>query len=150
MEKGDLPAWIALLFSTISLIAQAVSSHRRKARDEAAGKLSRLEAIERILVETKATAIAYWLHSESVSAKDGLMLTHHLKDLASEVERNKALLWPEARSDVLKMKMRVTGSDFQSVNRPARPACDPLIREFSDSSSAFLEKLKHTSERYRY
>ncbi len=142
MDKGDIPAWIALALSVVSLGTQ-YHTHRENRKSEALKeKLARLAHMEALVMEIRTSAIAYWLHSEAAAAKDGLMLIHHLKDLSGEVSRNQELLWSNARADVLNIKIQVTGSDFQRAGRLGRPANDPLITAFSESCSRFHDNLR--------
>ncbi|WP_313450492.1 hypothetical protein [Stutzerimonas kunmingensis] len=142
MDEGDIPAWIALALSLISLGTQ-YHTYREHQKSEALNeKMARLAHMEALVMQIRTTAIAYWLHSEAAAAKDGLMLIHHLKDLSGEVTRNQTLLWPNARADVMNIKIQVTGSDFQRIDRLGRPANDPLITAFSESCSRFHENLR--------
>lgn len=149
MDLGDIPAWIALALSIVSLLVQYRSNLSAERKERASDELARLEHLESTVAEIRATALAYWLYPESTSAKEGLMLTHLLKSLSGEVQRSAGLLWDQAWRDVLQLKMDMTGADFQQLNRPARPANDPFVRAFSDKSTAFSENLRRRIEQVR-
>lgn len=144
MDYGDIPAWIALAVSAYTLYKQSHTDNATQKREQLSLKIARIDAIEAALGEIRTLAAAYWLHPENAAAKEGLMLLHHLKTLAGECDRNRDLLWPEAWRHALDLKMQMTGSDFQQLGRLARPANDPLVRQFSDTCAAFSENLRRT------
>ncbi|MDA8485874.1 hypothetical protein NNO07_22635 [Pseudomonas resinovorans] len=146
MDYGDIPAWIALILSLVSLRKQHQSEKGSKTTAEIALKVERLDAIESSLTQVRTSAIAYWLHPEAVSAKDGLMLLHYLKELSADVSSYSNLLWPDAWRDVLELKMQTTGSNFQQANRTGLPANDPLIRAFTDTAAEISRKLKRARD----
>lgn len=142
VEIGDIPSWIALALSLGSLGWQFVTEQRSSRKEKMDLKLSRISTLEKSLTEIRALAMAYWLHPESAVAKDGLMLTHHLRQLSRDTSTYIDLLWPEAQRDVISLKMQTTGSSFQQANRPVYPANHEFVRKFMATSATFAERLQ--------
>ncbi|SDT01669.1 hypothetical protein SAMN05216598_3632 [Pseudomonas asplenii] len=142
VEIGDWPTWGAFILASISLAWQFFNEWRSSRKQKLNYSLSRIEAIMSIVTEIRTLAMSYWLQPENVSARDGLMLVQHLRELSVSVSRYEKILWHGASTDVLRLKVETTGANFQVASRSQLPPDDPFIKKFMATAADLDRRLK--------
>lgn len=141
-QAVDWPKWGALLLSAFSLGWQFVNEFRNKRKAKKSYRLARIESFENHLAEARSLAMAYWLQPGESSARDSVMILHHLKELSISATRYANFLWPTASSDVLRFKKAVTGGDFQQANRAAVDANSIVVKNFMAAAVSISKHIK--------
>ncbi len=139
---GDWPTWGAFLLAGISLIWQFVNEWRSSRKERINFYVTRIDAIESHVAEIRSLAMAYWLQSEEGSSRDSLMLIHHIRELSVSVSRYENFLWHGVKTDVLRLKIETTGSNFQQADRVRLSSDSPFIRQFMSTASELGRRLK--------
>jgi len=86
--------------------------------------------------------MSYWLQPEQASARDGIMLIHHLRELSVSASRYEAFLWHGVKTDVLRLKVETTGDKFQVTDRPQLQPGDPFLNSFMATAADLSRRLK--------
>ena len=139
---GDWPTWGAFLLAGISLAWQFVNEWRTSRKERVTYYVSRIEAIEAHIAEIRSLAMAYWLQPEEGSARDSLMLIHHIRELSVSASRYQTFLWHGVGTDVLRLKIETTGSNFQQADRKQLKSDDPFVKRFMSTASDLGRRLK--------
>lgn len=142
VQIGDWPTWGAFLLAGISLIWQFLNEWRSARKEKITFHLSRIAALEANIAEIRSVSMGYWLQAEEASARDGLMLIHHIRELSVSADRYKDFLWHGVRTDVLRLKIQTTGHEFQQSDRQQLKADDPFIKQFMATASDLDRRLK--------
>lgn len=147
MDWGDLPSWFALVLSIGSLLWQWRTESKTSSKEKATVKLARIESFERSLAEVRLLATTYWMTPEVQSAKEGIMLLHHLREMAVDAKRYKSVFWASVEADTLRLKMQTTGASFQQVDRPVYPASDAFMKQFMATIAGMSSQVKAAKDR---
>ena len=87
--------------------------------------------------------MAYWLQPEELSAQQGLQLIHNLRELSRCATRYKQLLWDTAERDVLQLKIKTTGTDFQQSERRVLSPGDPFVSDFCACATVLCLRIRN-------
>jgi hypothetical protein len=142
VEIGDWPTWGAFVLAGISLLWQFVNEWRSSKKQRLSYQLSRIESLEASVTEVRSYAMSYWLQPEQASARDGIMLIHHLRELSVSASRYEAFLWHGVKTDVLRLKVETTGDKFQVTDRPQLQPGDPFLNSFMATAADLSRRLK--------
>lgn len=142
LEPGDWPTWGAFILALISLAWQFLNEWRGARKQKLNYSLSRIESLESGVAEVRTFAMSYWLQSEPASSRDGIMLIHHLRELSVSASRYESFLWHGVKTDVLRLKVETTGSNFQVADRKQLQADDPFIKKFMTTAADLSRRLK--------
>ncbi|MCO7634099.1 hypothetical protein NJF54_19955 [Pseudomonas guariconensis] len=142
VEPGDWPTWGAFILAGVSLIWQFVNEWRSSSKAKVNYRLARIEALESNVAEIRSLAMAYWLQPEESSARDSLMLIHHIRELSVSASRYESFLWHGVGTDVMRLKIETTGGDFQQSDRKQLKADDPFVKKFMATAADLSRRLK--------
>lgn len=142
LGTGDWPAWLALLTSAVSALWQIRSNQLSKKDRISLIRKVRIEALAKDMEEISALATNYWTKKGTDSYVDGFSLNLKIKDISTRTWEYKDFLWPDVTTDFTKIKMLITGGQFQVHSRPALLINDPLFRQIGDLLSGFKIKLR--------
>lgn len=169
MDIGDVPAWIALVLSVVTLVAQNKQSKRsaadqanlasQAARDredlknsakEELAKVNRklrLEKITQDLDELLAVTLQYWTSDGREGATSALMLKVKVKDLSARCLEYRSFLWDRAGEDFSLIRRHITGGHFEVLSRAALSPNDPFIGTASRLISDFRVNVRRATDR---
>lgn len=139
---GDVPSWIALLFSAISLAWQTRTTFTARRDRNLFKKKTRIEQLTVDIDELTAQAIAYWVKPEEVAISEGMMIVVKNRDLSRRFTAYKSFLWDSAELDFAKLKQQVTGGNFQVKTRQAFTADSAFVKSFVATAGDLKVRLR--------
>lgn len=142
IDFGDIPAWLALVFSLVSLIWQGVAAFFSR-REKRVGRTK--TQIEQLIVDIDGLCemcISYWMKPEDQTSPEGFFIVARVRDLSSKMNSYRGILWDRVPSDFSDIKRKITGGDFQVAGRQALGCDNSFIKDFVNDFSEFKEKLR--------
>lgn len=142
IDWGDISSWIAVAFTAWGLVVQHRSAHTSETDRKRFQQKLRIETLISDIDDLCSRAVNYWMKPEAQAAADGILIVSKVRDISSRTTAYSGFLWESAASDFIRVKMRITGGQFQVSTRQALPQNDPTIAAFMNQAAEFKAKLR--------